>query len=156
MKAWWIALVLIACGAPARGRIGYVVTATDDTPSGRAAVGRAIGAGDDVSGDGFVMRLDDAGRARVAATAGVAAVRPIAADEKLGKLPDTSPVSVRIDLYDDATPAELDAVAAWIAAHGGSVGAKAARSIDATIATSMLHALAETAEVRWIEALEAR
>jgi hypothetical protein len=147
----WLVVLLAACGAASHGRIGYVITAKDDTPSGRAALAHAIGAGDDTSGDGFVIRLDDAGRARVAAMPAVAAVAPLAAAAKHGALPATGEVHARIDLYEDASAAEADAVAAWIGAHGGAIAARGATWIDATLAASALGEIAELASVRWVE-----
>ena len=150
---WWLILVVAAgaCGAPSLARIGYVVTAKDDTPAGRAALGAAIGAGDDTSGDGFVVRLDDAGRARVAAMPAVAAVAPLAAADKHGALPAAGTVRARIDLYADASASEVDAVAAWVGAHGGVVSARGATWIDATIAAAVAAQAAELASVRWVE-----
>ena len=146
-----LALLLVACGAASHGRTGYVVTAKDDTPAGRAALGRAIGATDDVAGDGVVVRLDDAGRARIAAMSAVAAVVPLAAAAKLGNLPSGGRVDVRIDLYEDADAAEVDAVALWIASHGGSVTSRGVRTIDATIDRATAADAASLAAVRWIE-----
>jgi hypothetical protein len=160
VKICSLVVVLAACGAAPHARTGspartgYVVTPKDDTPDGRAALGRALGA-DDPQGDGFVIRLDDAGRARVAAMPAVATVVPLAAAAKLGKLPSAGRVDVRVDLYDDATDADRDAVAAWITAHGGAVASRGAptpaSTIDATIDAGVTSALAAQDAVRWIE-----
>jgi hypothetical protein len=153
VKAWTItAIVACACGAAPHGRVAYVVTAKDDTPSGRAALGAQLGAGDDTSGDGFVVRLDDAARARVAAMPAVAAVAPLPASAKRGALPAAGALAVRIDLYADAAPAEVDAVAAWVASHGGAVAARGATWLDATLPAAAAADAAELAEVRWIDA----
>jgi hypothetical protein len=153
MKGLGIAAVLAcACGAAPRGRAAYVVTAKDDTPAGRAALGAQLGAGDDTLGDGFVVRLDDAARARVAAMASVASVAPLPAAAKHGALPAGGSLAVRIDLYADASASEVDAVAAWVTAHGGSVAARGGTWLDATLPAASAAGAAELAAVRWIEA----
>jgi hypothetical protein len=155
VKTWIFGVIFAvsACGAGAGAgvRVGYVVTAKDDTPAGRTALGAALGAGDDVVGDGFVVRLDDAGRARVAAMPAVAAIAPLAVRDKVGALP-AGVVRAHIDLYDDATAAEADAVAAWVTAHGGAIGARGATWIEAKVAAEVATAAAALAAVRWVEA----
>ena len=146
------ALIIPACGGSPHGRIAYVVTAKDDTPAGRAALGAQLGTGDDTVGDGFVVRLDEAARARVAAMPAVAAIAPLPAAAKHGALPASGTAAVRIDLFADASSAEVDAVAAWVAAHGGAVAARGPAWLDATLPADAAAAAAQLAEVRWIEA----
>jgi hypothetical protein len=148
---------LAACGAAAApsGRVAYVVTAKDDSAAARARLHAALviaaAAADDVLGDGFVVRLDGAARARIAALAEVGAIVPLPIDARLGPLPAGAGV-VHVDLFDDATAAEGEAIAAWIGAHGGAVRARGATWIDATLAPAAARELAAQASVRWIEA----
>jgi hypothetical protein len=146
------AVLASACGAAPHGRIAYVVTAKDDTPAGRAALGAQLGAGDDTVGDGFVVRLDDAARARVAANPVVGSVAPLPAAAKHGALPAAGIADVRVDLYADANPTEVDGVAAWVGSHGGSIAARGATWLDVMLPVTSLAGAAELAAVRWIEA----
>jgi hypothetical protein len=95
--------------------------------------------------------MDDAERARVAAMPAVGSIAPLAPADKLGALPPAGTIHARIDLYGDANPAEVDAIAAWIGAHGGAVSARGATWIDASLAVDAAAQAAQLATVRWVE-----
>jgi hypothetical protein len=165
-----VMMMLAACGAGAgaSGRVAYVIRAHGDSADARQqlhdALVRAIGApADDVSGDGFVVRLDDGARARIAALAEVGAIVPLAPAARLGAIGAASATTgattagsagatiVRVDLFDDASADEGAAVAAWIAAHGGSVVTRAPTALVARLDRSSAIAAASLPAVRWVE-----
>jgi hypothetical protein len=135
-------------------RGAYVVTARDDTPAGRRALrdalAREVGpaAAGDAGAGGLVVRLDPGARQRVAALAAVGAVTPLPPTARRGPI---ASAAIRIDLFGDATPAEADAVAAWIGARGGTVTTRGATWLDADLGAAAAAEAARLGPVRWVE-----
>lgn len=133
---------------------GAYVVRLGGTPDERRALAAAIEAGDDVIGeDGYVVRLDAAAAAALAARAGVVAVTPLQPRDRLGLVVDraTELPEVRIELFADASAAEVDAVAAWIAWRGGRVLWRGRTALRARVPLEARTEASRLSVVRWIE-----
>jgi len=137
---------------------GYLVRAKDDTPAGRRAL-RAVLAGfgtvDEAASGGFVVRLTDAALVQVGLAPGVASVAPLAAAARRGELGGgdgrDGTIIATIDLFDDARPEEIAAVAAWLTAHGGQL-ASTGGTIVGTMPAAVAREAARLGPVRWVAA----
>ncbi|MCE9574218.1 MAG: hypothetical protein K8W52_13810 [Deltaproteobacteria bacterium] len=134
---------------------GYLVLAKDDTPAGRRAL-RTVLAGfgtvDEAASGGFVVRLTDAALVQVALAPGVASVAPLAADARRGELgAGDGTIVATIDLFDDARPEEIAAVAAWLTAHGAQL-AQTGGTIVGTMSAAVAREAARLGPVRWVAA----
>lgn len=134
-------------------RGAYVVRLAGDAGA-RRALAAALGAGDDVVGDdGYVVRLDAAAAAAVAARAGVIAVEPLQPRDRIGVVVERTvdQAEVRIELFADAAPDEVEAVAAWIAWRGGTVAWRGRAALRARMPLEARTDAARLSVVRWIE-----
>jgi hypothetical protein len=165
---WVLAVAALCAGCP-RAAPGPAAAAAAPEPYGieveRGAGGDAVRAelvaraGDDVVGDGgHVLRLTGGERARMAAAAGVIAVRPLTAEERRAPglveraaAADGAALDVRVDLFVDASAAEAEAVAGWIAASNGAVRWRGPRALTAAVPAAAIEGLARLSPVRWVE-----
>ncbi len=132
---------------------GAYVVRVPDGPERRAAL-EAVGASDDITGeDGFVVRLDAASRDAVAARPGVTGVVILQPADRRSLLVDrtTELPEVRIDLFRDASVAEIAAVSAWVVARGGRVLWRGRAALRARMPREALAEAARLSPVRWIE-----
>lgn len=120
----------------------------------RRAIAAELAAGDDVVGDdGYVVRLDATRATALAARPGVVAVTPLQPTARLGIIVDraTELPEVRIDLFADASGAEVDAVAAWVTWRGGRVLWRGRAALRARVPLEARSEAARLSVVRWIE-----
>jgi len=124
-----------------------------------AALARSLGATDDILGeDGYVVRLDDGQRTTLAARPGVTAVAILQPAERRSLLLDRAPAAdpatlpeARIDLFADASPDEVAAVAAWVTWRGGEVTWQGRLAVQARLPREVFHEASRLSPVRWIE-----
>ena len=134
-------------------RGAYVVRIEGDAAA-RAALAATLGATDDVVGaDGYVLRLDASAATALATRAGVRGVAPLQPVDRRGVLVDrgTELPEVRIDLFTDASPDELAAVAAWVSWRGGQVLWRGRAALRARLPHEARDEAARLSVVRWIE-----
>lgn len=134
-------------------RGAYVVRVSGDEVA-RRAVADELRAGDDLAGDdGYVVRLDGAAAVALAARPGIASVAPLQPGDRLSAMIDRSSErpEVRIDLFADARPDEVEAVAAWIVWRGGTVSWRGRTALRARLPLEVREAAAHLSVVRWIE-----
>jgi hypothetical protein len=134
-------------------RGAYYVVARDDSPAGRRALHAMLAALGpvDATGRGFVIRLDEDAWARVAGAPEVGSAAPLVAAARRGPI-GTGQVAVAIDLFDDATPAEVDAVATWLTARGATIAGRTTTAITATVSAEIAVEAARLGPVRWVAA----
>lgn len=132
---------------------GAYVVRVPDGPERRAVL-EGLGATDDITGeDGYVVRLAAAERDAVAARAGVSGVEILQPAARRSPLVDRTAArpEARIDLFRDATPDEVAAVAAWIVERGGTVSWKGRIAVRAEAPREVLSEAARLSPVRWVE-----
>jgi hypothetical protein len=133
-------------------RGAYVVHIADG--DGQRALLDELGTTDDIAGsDGHVVRLDTATRDALTRRPGVRDVQILQPADRRSLLVDktTELPEARIDLFHDATPDEVAAVAAWIGARGGRVLWQGRTALRARIPREALSEASRLSPVRWVE-----
>jgi hypothetical protein len=133
-------------------RGAYLVHVTEGVE--RRAALEELGSSDDIAGaDGFVLRLSEAERATALTRPGITGVQILQPADRRSLLVDrtTELPEARIDLFRDASPDEVAAVAAWIEARGGRVLWKGRLALRARLPREALAEAARLGPVRWVE-----
>ena len=134
-------------------RGAYVVRIGGDEAA-RRALAAELGAADDLIGDdGYVARLGAAEATALSGRAGVVAVTPLQPRDRLGAMIDRTVElpEIRVDLFADARPDEVEAVAAWIVWRGGTVSWRGRTALRARVPLEARTEAARLSVVRWIE-----
>lgn len=133
---------------------GAYVVRVDGDAAARRAIGQDLARTVDVFGDdGFVVRGTAAEAAAWAARPGVRAVAPLQPVDRRGVLVDrgTELPEVRVELFADAAPAEVDALTAWITWRGGQVLWRGKAAVRARLPHEARVEASRLSSVRWIE-----
>lgn len=134
-------------------RGAYVVRlAADDAV--RTALRAELGVTDDIMGDdGYVVRLSAAAREALAARPGVLGIAILQPADRRSLLHDraTELPEARIDLFADATAAEVAAVGAWVTWRGGRVVWSGRTAVRVRMPREAIAEASRLSPVRWIE-----